>query len=135
MLKLFEGLIEPATRIIERVVPDKTQAAALAHEIATMASKDEQAVRLAQLEVNKAEAASASLFKGGWRPFIGWTCGFALAYHYIGQPMILFFVTLFGVEIPPLPEFDMATLYTIITGMLGLIGARSYEKSQGVASK
>ena len=135
MLKLFEGLVAPAADIIGKVVQDKDEAARLAHEIATMAEKNEHAVRLAQIAVNKAEAESASLFKGGWRPFIGWTCGVALAYHFIGQPMILFFVTLFGVTIPPLPEFDMATLYTLVTGMLGLIGARSFDKTKGVASK
>ena len=33
-----------------------------------MSEKHAQEALLAQLEINKAEAASGSIFKGGWRP-------------------------------------------------------------------
>ena len=63
---LLDTLIGPVTSIIDKIVPDKDQAAKLAHEIATMSEKMANEQMLAQLEVNKAEAASGSLFKGGW---------------------------------------------------------------------
>ena len=38
---------------------------------------------LAQIELNKIEAGHRSIFVAGWRPFIGWVCGFALLWHFI----------------------------------------------------
>jgi hypothetical protein len=97
-----------------------------------MADRHAQDLALAQIEVNKAEAASGSLFKGGWRPFIGWVCGGAFAYHFVLQPVIVFAVLTAGVDLPPLPEFDMASLMTVMMGMLGLGGLRTYEKQRGI---
>ena len=97
-----------------------------------MADTHAQQALLAQLEINKAEAASGSVFKGGWRPFVGWVCGIALLYHFILSPLIIFSVTLTGIEIPPIPEFDMGSLMTVLMGMLGLGGLRTYEKQKGI---
>jgi hypothetical protein len=36
-------------------------------------------------------------------------------------------------EIPALPEFDMGQLMTVLMGMLGLGGLRSFEKYKHVA--
>jgi hypothetical protein len=129
---LIDNLIEPVAGILERVIPDKSQAAKLAHEIATMSDKMAHEQVLAQLEVNKAEAASGSLFKGGWRPAIGWICGLALFWSFILQPFLVFFLLVFGVDLPPLPEVGTADLMPILLGMLGLGGLRSYEKVQKV---
>jgi hypothetical protein len=90
---------------------------------------------MSQIAVNQEEAKSGSLFIGGWRPFVGWTCGIALMYHFILQPCILFFATIFGAELPPLPSFDMGSLMTVLMGMLGLGGLRSYEKTKKIAKK
>jgi hypothetical protein len=130
---LLDTLIGPVTSIIDKIVPDKDQAAKLAHEIATMSEKMANEQMLAQLEVNKAEAASGSLFKGGWRPAIGWICGLALFWSFILQPFLVFFLLVFGVDLPPLPEIGTADLMPILLGMLGLGGLRSYEKVQKVA--
>jgi hypothetical protein len=62
---LLDTLIGPVTSIIDKIIPDKDQAAKLAHEIATMADTHAQQLALGQLKVNEAEAASGSLFKGG----------------------------------------------------------------------
>ena len=88
--------------------------------------------QLAQLAINKEEASSGSLFKGGWRPCIGWICGIAFFYHFVCQPVIVFVLTIFGVTIVNLPEFEMNTLLTVLGGMLGIGGLRSYEKSKGL---
>ena len=129
---LIDNLIGPVAGILERVIPDKSQAAKLAHEIATMSDKMAHEQVLAQLEVNKAEAASGSLFKGGWRPAIGWICGLALFWSFILQPFLVFFLLVFGVDLPPLPEVGTADLMPILLGMLGLGGLRSYEKVRKV---
>ena len=129
---LIDNLIGPVAGILERVIPDKSQAAKLAHEIATMSDKMAHEQVLAQLEVNKAEAASGSLFKGGWRPAIGWICGLALFWSFILQPFLVFFLLVFGVDLPPLPEVSTADLMPILLGMLGLGGLRTFEKTKGI---
>ena len=129
---ILSTLIGPATELAGKFIQDKDKAAQLAHDLSTMADKHSQEAMLAQIEVNKAEAESGSVFKGGWRPFIGWVCGAAFAYHFVIQPFILFGVAVAGVQIPELPTFDMGSLMTVMMGMLGLGGLRSYEKKQGL---
>ena len=131
-MSLIASLIGPVSSLLDKVIPDADVKAKLAHEIATMSDQHAQQLALAQVEVNKAEAASGSLFKGGWRPFVGWICGIALLYHFILSPLILFTVALFGAEIPPIPEFDMGSLMTVLMGMLGLGGLRTYEKQKAI---
>ena len=126
-------LIGPVTGLLDKFIEDKDQKAQLAHDLATMADRHAQELAVAQIEVNKAEAASGSIFKGGWRPFIGWVCGSAFAYHFVLQPVIVFVVLAVGVDLPPLPEFDMASLMTVMMGMLGLGGLRTYEKQKGIS--
>jgi hypothetical protein len=128
MMSLVSNLIGPVSGLLDKVIEDKDQKAQLAHEIATMSDNHAQQALMGQLEINKAEAASGSIFKGGWRPFIGWVCGVAFAYHFVLQPLIVFGVTAAGVDIPELPEFDMGSLMTVMMGMLGLGGMRSIEK-------
>ena len=131
-MSLVSSLIGPVTGILDKVIEDKDQKAKLAHELATMADKLSHEQQLAQIEVNKAEAASGSLFKGGWRPFIGWVCGVAFCYHFVVQPIIIFVVAIVGVNIPDLPEFQMNTLLTVLGGMLGIGSLRTYEKQKGL---
>lgn len=129
---MLGALIGPVTGLLDKFIEDKDQKNALAHEIATMSEKHAQELAMAQIEVNKAEAASGSIFKGGWRPFIGWVCGFAFAYHFILQPILLFGIAVAGVSFPPLPAFDMSQMMPVLLGMLGLGGLRTYEKKTGV---
>src|SRR5210317_2437442 len=106
---VWTALIGPVAGLLDKFVEDKDQKNKLAHEIATMAEKQAHESNMAQVEVNKAEAQHRSLFVAGWRPFVGWTCGIALAYHFVLNPLILFGVAWAGVEIPALPEFDMSS--------------------------
>ena len=131
-MSLVNTLVGPVSNILDKFVEDKDQKAKLAHEIATMSDKHAQEIALAQISVNAAEAASGSLFKGGWRHCVGWVCAIAFFYHFVGQPLIIFIVALAGAEIPPLPEFDMGTLLTVLGGMLGIGSLRTYEKQKGI---
>ena len=129
---VLQTLIGPVTGILDKFIEDKDQKNALAHEIATMAERHAKQTKMAQIEVNKAEAQHKSIFVSGWRPFIGWTCGTALAYHFVLAPIILFATAYAGIEVPELPSFDMETLTTILLGMLGLGSLRSFEKYKGL---
>ena len=127
------SLIGPATKLIGKFIEDKDAKNKLAHEIATMAEKHAQELAKGQLAINKEEAKSGNIFIAGWRPFIGWACGVALVRHFIAAPFIIFFAALFGATLPPLPEFDMGSLMTVLMGMLGLGGLRTFEKYKKVA--
>ncbi len=78
---------------------------------------------IAQTQINQEEARTGSLFIAGWRPAIGWIGATALAYQFVIYPLLLWL----GTESPP-PQMEADMLYTIITGMLGIAGLRSYDK-------
>lgn len=129
---MIQSLIGPVASLLDKFIPDATEKQRLAAEIATMAERQAHEIALAQIDVNKVEAASNSIFKSGWRPAIGWVCGFAFAYHFVLQPLLIFVMTYLGHPVPELPEFDMASLMTVLGGLLGLGGLRTYEKTKGI---
>ena len=129
---MLQMLIGPVTSLLDKFIEDKDQKAALAHEIATMAERHAQERAMAQAEINKQEAAHRNMWVAGWRPFVGWVCGVALAWHFVLAPVVLFVAAWLDVFLPPLPAFDMDSLMTVLLGMLGLGGLRSYEKTKGL---
>lgn len=126
------ALIGPASKLLGKFIKDKDKQMQLAHDLSTMAEKHAQELAKGQLAINKEEAKSGNIFIAGWRPFIGWSCGVALVWHFIAAPFIIFFAALFGATLPPLPEFDMGSLMTVLMGMLGLGGLRTFEKYKKV---
>ena len=117
-LDVVGRIIDKVAGHVDKFTLDKEEKAQLIQEI-----------NKAQIEVNKIESGSSSLFKSGWRPFVGWTCGVALCYHFVLQPFLTF--VLFSIGKPmELPVFDMSTLTTVLFGMLGLGGMRSFEKTK-----
>lgn len=125
---MIQALIGPATELIGKFVEDKDQKNKLAHEIATMAERHAQELAKGQLAINTEEAKSRNIFVAGWRPFVGWTCGLALFAHFILFPSADVVTAYLGYETPTYPAFDMDTLMTVLLGMLGLGGMRSFEK-------
>lgn len=98
--------------------------------------KLEAKLAVGQLEVNKMEAQHKSLFVSGWRPFIGWVCGVAFAYNFVGYPILQYFSVIFDwAEVKDLPHLDISDMMPVLLGMLGLGGLRTYEKQKGVASE
>jgi hypothetical protein len=87
-----------------------------------------------QLDTNKVEAANPRLFVSGWRPFIGWVCGMACAWNWIGLPIVLLILKLTGHTISVSPA-DVSEMLPILMAMLGIGGFRTYEKFKGVAAK
>ena len=125
---MLKSLIGPVAGLLDKFIEDKDQKNQLAHDIATMAEKHAHESNMAQVDVNKAEAQHRSIFVAGWRPFIGWVCGVALAYHFILYPIVVFILASFPTEtftIDQLPKFDMDSLMTVLLGMLGLGGLRT----------
>ena len=86
-----------------------------------------------QVEINKIEAASGSLFVSGGRPFVVWVCAFALAYAAVIEPIARFVATVSFAYSGPFPVIDTDLTMQVLLGLLGLGAYRSVEKIKGVA--
>ncbi len=117
-------------KIIDRIWPDPAQAAAAKLELMKMQQAGELAQITGQLDVNKVEAGSASVFVAGWRPSVGWVCSAGLAIQFVIGPVLTWAAALLGHPIA-FPSLDMGTLMTLLAGMLGLGGMRTVEKLNG----
>lgn len=127
------------TGIIDRVFPDKEKADAMKLEVLKMQQAGELAqlnadlqLAVAQAATNTEEAKSGSVFVAGWRPCVGWVCGAGFAVQYVILPLANFVACAIGhprIDIP----MDTAALVTMLGGLLGLGGMRTYEKIQGVS--
>jgi hypothetical protein len=132
MLNLLGSLIGPVTGLLDKFIEDKDTKNALAHEIATLSQKQAQEAMIAQLEVNKAEAAHKSLFVAGWRPFIGWVCGLGFFSNFIVIPVANFVLQLLSNPVI-IPMIDTSQMMPVLMGMLGLGAMRTVEKVQKVS--
>lgn len=89
-----------------------------------------------QIDINKVEAASQSMFVAGWRPFLGWVCGAAFAYGFVLQPIAIAVFVAFKPTFDKnlLPTVDMTNMMPVLFGMLGLGAMRSYDKTKGTSN-
>lgn len=136
---MWQTLIPILGNVLDKILPDPAAAAAAKLKMMEMAQAGELAQLAAdtdlakgQLEINKAEAQSSSVFVSGWRPAIGWCCGAAFAWNFVGLPVAMFLSAYFGKPITLAPA-DLGEMLPVLLGMLGLGGLRSFEKAKGVA--
>ena len=124
--------IELVSKIIDRVIPDRAAADKAKAEVLAMQAKGELDQLMGQLDINKVEAGSQSVFVAGWRPFIGWICGCALAYAALLEPLLRFISeVLFGYK-GAFPVINTDITLQVLLGILGLGAYRTYERVQGV---
>lgn len=128
------ALLDVGGKVIDRIWPDPAQAASAKLELFKLQQSGELQQLAGQLKVNEIEAASSSLFIGGWRPFVGWICGAALGYTYIAYPLLLWAAAAWWPNVHPPILGNDSMLYELLLGMLGLGGLRTFEKIKGVAS-
>jgi len=124
---MIQALIGPATKLLDKFIPDADTKQKLAFELSTMAEKHAQELALAQIEVLKADA-KGNWFQASWRPLIGWICGLSLGINYMVSPI----AAGFSVNIP---QADMSVMMPLMFGMLGISGMRSYDKSKKTDTK
>lgn len=136
---MWQLIIPAITQVLDKIIPDPQAAADAKLKALELAQKGDLAaldaelrLALGQIEVNKAEAAT-DVFRGGWRPAVGWVCVVGLGYQFILQPVLPWVAALFGAQVPPLPAIDNETLMVLLTGMLGLGGLRTIERVKGKA--
>lgn len=135
---LIPTAISGVEKLLDRLIPDPDARAKALLEL----KKEENQQALAEMtlalqadkmqaDINIEEAKSGNWFAASWRPFVGWVCGVAFAYHFVLQPLLAFSMAAFG-HVVALPVFDMDALFTVLMGMLGLGGMRSFEKFKRV---
>jgi len=121
------GLLKAGLKVIDELYESEEEKTQARITLAAIEAK----LKEKQLSINIQEAKHSSIFVSGWRPFIGWCCGIAIAWHWIGVSILQWIITATGSEIT-YPTFDLSQMYPIIMGMLGLGFARTYEKKQKV---
>jgi hypothetical protein len=138
-MSTFIDLIPALSGLLDRIIPDPAMREKAKLELLRAErTQDLEELKAAlsadisQAEINKIEAASADRFVAGWRPFIGWVCGVAFAYHFVVQPLLAFLIANVSDEAVILPAFDMDALFTVLMGMLGLGGLRTLEKIKNI---
>lgn len=130
----ISSIAQVANTVLSRVLPDKEAQAAAQVELAKMQLSGDLAATAAQIDVDKAEAMSKSIFVAGWRPFVGWICGAGLLYQFLLRPLLTFVAALFHAHVDA-PPLEMGSLMELLVGMLGLGAMRTVEKIQGVSTK
>jgi hypothetical protein len=89
---------------------------------------------MGQLEINKTEAASGSLFVSGWRPAVGWCGALGYGYQFLFRPIANGCAIAAG--FPPIfPGIETEALGTLLFGLLGFGTMRMVEKVKGVERK
>ncbi len=126
---LLGPIFEIGKTLLDKFVPDPQAKAAAEMELVKMAADGELKQIIAQLEINAKEAAHPSLFVAGWRPFFGWAGGVGFVYATLGQPLLAWLSAVRGWPAPPTINIDL--LWVVITGLLGIGGLRTFEKSKG----
>lgn len=104
-------------------------------ELEAKALEIEQLMVTAQTDINKIEAANPKMFVSGWRPAVGWICALGLFSQYFIFPIASWILPIIGHPEIKLPTLDVADLYPLLFGLLGLGAMRSFDKFKGVASK
>lgn len=144
-----------AKGVVDRIWPDPATKAKALQDLEELKQKGDLAQLAAdtglaqgQIDINKIEAASSSLWVSGWRPGIGWVCMAILALTYIPKALTLTgfwayqaYVTFKHPELklpamPPFPDLGYTDLLGILGTLLGsahLAQLRTQEKKAGVA--
>lgn len=135
-MNIIDIIAGPVFKIIDKIIPDPQAKAQAQLEILKLNQAGEfknleadLQVMLAQAAINEEEAKSPSLFKGGWRPAVGWVCVTGMAYTYVGAPIFGWVGSIYGWPAPP--SIDTFDLLIMLGGMLGFGGMRSFERIRG----
>jgi hypothetical protein len=126
---MIQQTIGVVGNILDKFVEDKDLKQRLEHELQTELHR----ANMAQIEVNKVEAAHRSLFVSGWRPFIGWSAALGFMYTFLFQPLFQWVFLITTGQIIVLPQINTEILMELTFAMLGMAGLRSFEKIKGVA--
>lgn len=133
-IPIIGDLIEELGKTARQVLPNNEARLAFDAKLAEFADRAQQRIHeqlQGQVEVNKVEAAHASIFVAGWRPGMGWVGVVGAAIAFVIVPVCSMLQAWWGGK--PIPAYDVSQLMVLVTGMLGFAGVRSFDKVKGVA--
>ena len=116
-VKAVDSVFNGVTNILDEVITSKEEKALIQIRMNTL-----------QTETNNKNAENPSLFVSGWRPFIGWICGLGLGFNFVIRPIMNYVLLVFYPLVPVMESLDVSVLLSLITGMLGFAGLRTFEK-------
>lgn len=134
---LLKGALGPILDGVLKLIPDNNARAQAKEQFEGQILNAMTSLVEGQLRINEQEARHGSIFVAGWRPAVGWICAFALGWNFILQPLLLYVAWMIpeGAKLAEAPQLNTGELMTVLLGMLGLGGLRTYEKRIGVARK
>ena len=132
MIPIVTALLPALGTLIDRLIPDRAAAEKAKAEMEQQLVTAANAAAMAQVEVNKVEAAHSSVFVAGWRPSIGWVCAAGLAWAFVVAPVASWALMVLGIK-AELPAIQFDYLFELVLAMLGIGGLRTFEKLRGVA--
>lgn len=124
---IASGIISVLGTVLDRILPDTEKANEAKARLVELQMNGELQQTLAQLEINKAEAASGNAYASGWRPTVGYICAIGLAYNFILYPILIWYAAAYKPGFVPPPLVDNG-LMELIFGMLGIASLRTIEK-------
>jgi hypothetical protein len=127
---ILGSILEVGKTLLDRWFPDPEKRREAEMEMMRLAADGELKQVIAQLEINAREAAHPSVFVAGWRPAFGWCGALGFLYATVIQPCLSWYGATKGW--PVAPQLNMDLMWVVITGMLGIGGLRTFEKSKGV---
>lgn len=139
MISIVTSLLPVLGSVIDKIIPNVAERERAKAELALkLAENETELVKLfaaqdqGQIEINKEEAKSNSLFVVGWRPAVGWICATGCAWAFILKPILDWGIAVSGRAVT-LPVFQTGELMSLLLGLLGMGTLRTYEKFKGVA--
>jgi hypothetical protein len=113
----IDDAVAAGLKILDKFIPDPAEKAKAALEMRQLL----QQVALAQIDLNKAEVASAR-WLGQWRGALGWGLVASLVYQFILYPFLIATILILDPAFPVerLPVLDWKELGSLLIGMLGL---------------
>jgi hypothetical protein len=132
VIPIVTALLPALGTLIDRLIPDRAAAEKAKAEMEQQLVSAANQAALAQVEVNKIEAAHSSVFVAGWRPSIGWVCAAGLAWAFVLAPIASWALVVLGIK-ADLPAIHTDYLLELVLAMLGIGGLRTFEKLRGVA--
>ena len=134
----ISAALEVGSKLIDRLWPNPEQRDIAKLKLIELQQSGELArltadteLSKAQIALNQEEAKSTNWFIAGWRPAIGWICGFGFAYAAILDPAARFVATVIFGYMGSFPAIDTALTIQVLFGILGLGAMRTYEKRHG----
>jgi len=122
-MEFLNVLLGPLLKIIDKAVPDKTEANKIQGEI-TKVLIDQQSEIMQTMKDITLKELDGTPFQRNWRPTLSWMVISMWPYNYVVRPMI---IQAIGVDLAEIPTDALNSITMMWTSVYSL--GRSFEKS------